>query len=294
MEELLLHTLIHLLTHTFLDTLKVLPFLYLMYLLMEFLEHKAGENIEEKIRSCGRFGPALGAVLGLVPQCGFSAMASGLYVARVITRGTLIAIFLATSDEMLLIMISQSVPASLILKVLFVKLLIGMMAGFLIDLFWKKQTHHPHEEIHHLCEKENCHCEGNLWLSALKHTLHIALFLFLITLGLDVAIHFLGEERLAATVLNLPVLGNGLAALVGLIPNCAASVVITELYLSGMISVGSMLSGLLAGSGLGMLMLFRVNEKKKDSALILALTVGIALIVGITIDLLPLETFFAL
>ncbi len=279
-----MHEMLHTLLHSVLDTLKLIPFLYLMYLGMEFLEHKAGDKVQNRIRNVGKVGPIVGSALGMVPQCGFSAMASGLFAGRIITRGTLIAIFLATSDEMLFIMISSKAPLSLILKLLLTKFIVGLLAGFAIDLLWKRKREEDEHPIHDLCEKEHCHCDENLFLSALHHTLHIGLFLLLVTVGWDLVIHFVGQDHLSATVLNLPIVGNLIATAVGLIPNCAASVVLTELYLNGALSVGAMLSGLLASSGMGMLMLFRIHPNRKESVKILLLCVAIAFAIGTVLD----------
>lgn len=278
LEEVLLDSL--------LDFLKLLPFLFLTYLLMEFLEHRAGEGMEKAIRRAGRVGPLFGGLLGVVPQCGFSAAASGLYAGRVISLGTLIAVYLSTSDEMLPIMIAEGAKASLILKLLAIKLVIGTVAGFLIDLVLrllaKKDTH---EHIHELCEHEGCHCEEGILRSALHHTLHISLFLLLIMLVLNTGIFFLGAERLTAVFSGIPVLGHLLSALVGLIPNCASSVLITKLYLEGVLSAGCMLSGLLVGSGVGLLVLFRVSRKKRDAFLVLLLLYTIGAFTGMLLDL---------
>ena len=279
LEEVLLDSL--------LDFLKLLPFLFLTYLLMEFLEHRAGEGMEKAIRRAGRVGPLFGGLLGVVPQCGFSAAASGLYAGRVISLGTLIAVYLSTSDEMLPIMIAEGAKASLILKLLAIKLVIGTVAGFLIDLCMrflaKREEEHGH--IHELCEHEGCHCEKGILRSALHHTLHISLFLLLIMLLLNTGIFFLGVERLAGVFSGIPVLGHLLSALVGLIPNCASSILITKLYLEGVLSAGCMLSGLLVGSGVGLLVLFRVSRKKRDAFLVLLLLYTIGAFTGILLDL---------
>ena len=243
MSEVILDTLI--------DSIKLVPFLFLTYLAMEYLEHKAGEKTTHMVRKAGKMGPLIGGVAGVLPQCGFSAAASNLYAGRVITLGTLIA-----------------------------KAAIGAVAGFVIDLLVRERKIHPHdhvhghgendheeeEHIHEICEHENCHCEKDgIFLSAVKHTLHITFFIIVIGFVLNTALHFVGEDVLAGLILNRPVLGPVLAGLVGLIPNCAASVTITQLYISGVISLGAMMSGLLVGAGVGLLVLFRVNPDKKKN-----------------------------
>lgn len=279
LEEVLLDTL--------LDFLKLLPFLFLTYLFMEWLEHRAGGKMETAIRRAGRVGPLFGGLLGVVPQCGFSAAASGLYAGRVISLGTLIAVYLSTSDEMLPIMIAEKAEPLLILKLLGIKLLIGVIMGFLVDLVLrlshkKKEEEHP---IHELCEHEGCHCEDGILRSALHHTLQISLFLLLVLLVLKTGIFFLGEDRLTAVFNDLPVVGHLLSALVGLIPNCVSSVLITKLYLEGVLSAGCMLSGLLVGSGVGLLVLFRINRSKKEALFILLLLFFIGAVSGMLLDL---------
>lgn len=287
-----LHMSEHALVHTVTDTLKVLPFLFLTYLLMEFLEHRAGGATERWLRGSGRVGPLLGGFLGMLPQCGFSAAASGLYTGRVITTGTLIAVFLSTSDEMLPILISSGADPWLILRLLFSKALIGAVAGFLVDAvstllrrrgIGKREEH----SIEELCERENCDCGNRFWLSAVKHTLYITLFLLVFTFALNLAIEWIGEERIGALVLNRPVLGSLLAALVGLIPNCASSIALTSLYTGGVISVGTMLSGLCVNAGVGIAILFRNNRPVRDSFRVLLILFCISVLTGILIDVTP-------
>lgn len=275
---------------TILDSLKLLPFLFLTYLLMEFLEHKASKKTVEVVEKAGRFGPILGSILGVVPQCGFSAAASNLYAGRVITMGTLLSIYLSTSDEMLPILISEAASPLLIIKILGIKVVIGMVAGFLLDIIFKarhKDEHHHHESeddhdghmhIGHMCDHEHCHCnEGNILKSACIHTLQIFAFIFVISLALNILIGFLGEDALSAFLQGHNVLSVFVAGLVGLIPNCAASVVITEMFIEGFLSFGAMMSGLLVGAGVGILILFKVNDNVKDNLRI----VGILYVVGV-------------
>ena len=277
-EEVLLDSLI--------DFGKLLPFLFLTYLLMEFLEHRAGEGMENAIRRAGRVGPLFGGLLGVVPQCGFSAAASGLYAGRVISLGTLIAVYLSTSDEMLPILIAEGASPLLIVKLLATKLLIGAAAGFIIDAVVRLlHREHTDEPLPELCEAAHCHCERGIRRSALHHTLTIGAFLLLVMVLLNTAIFFLGEDRLAAVFSTVPVVGHLLAALVGLIPNCASSVLITKLYLEGVISAGCMLSGLLVGSGVGLLVLFRVSRKKKEALFVLVLLFLIGAASGMLLDL---------
>jgi len=265
--------------------LKLVPFLFLTYLAMEFMEHKTGAKAQNIIKKAGKFGPVLGGLLGIVPQCGFSAAASNLYAGRVITVGTLVAIYLSTSDEMLPILFSAKAPASEIAVILLTKAVIGMVAGVVIDLLIKRKDD-DHDHIHDICEDENCHCEDGIFRSALKHTLHITFFILLVTLVLNLVLHNGGEEVLANVLLNRPVLGPVLAGLVGLIPNCAASVVITQLYVSGAMNFGAAMAGLLCGSGVGLLVLFRINHDKKENFKILGLVYGIGVVAGILLGLI--------
>lgn len=285
-----LHHAGHVLLHSLTDTFKLLPFLYLTYLFMEFLEHKSGDAAGKLLRRSGKVGPLIGGALGAVPQCGFSAAASGLYAGRLVTVGTLLAVYLSTSDEMLPILIAGGAKLPFTLAVLGVKILVGVAVGFLVDLVFRlirRSETAPEPQIEELCEREHCDCGDHFALSALKHTLHIAGFLFLVTLLLTAGVELVGEERLAGLVLNRPVLGNLLASLVGLIPNCASSVVLTELHLEGVISIGSMLSGLLVNAGVGILVLFRNNRPVWDSLRVLAILWCVGMLTGLLIDLTP-------
>ncbi len=270
---------------TLLDVVKLLPFLFLTYLAMEYLEHKTGDKAELLVKKAGRFGPVIGGVLGIVPQCGFSAAASNLYAGRVISLGTLMAIYLSTSDEMLPILISEQVSFWLIVKILLAKAVIGMVAGLIIDFLLRKKGLEQHEHIHDICEHEHCHCEKGIFRSALSHTAQITFFILIITFALNLILYFVGEDALANLILSKPVVGPLLASLVGLIPNCAGSVVITQLYLEKVIGIGSAMAGLLTGSGVGLLVLFRVNHNRKENLRILGLLYGIGVLAGIVIEL---------
>ena len=283
-----MHNVIHFIEHVTIDTLKLVPFLFLTYLVMEALEHKAGDKTHKVVKKAGRLGPVVGSLLGALPQCGFSAAASNLYAGRVVTLGTLIAIYLSTSDEMLPIMVSENVPFSTILGILGIKVIIGMAAGLVIDviLSGKKEEHH---HIHEMCEEENCHCEKGIWMSALIHTLHITVYILLINIALELLIHTIGEEVLSQMILNKPIVGPLIAGLVGMIPNCASSVIITRLYLEGALGLGAMMSGLLVNAGVGVVVLFRVNKDKKENLKILGLMYAIGVVAGIVLGFLPIQ-----
>lgn len=282
------HILLHTLEHSVMDSVKLLPFLFLTYLLMEFLEHHAGNTMQKRIGAAGRFGPVWGGLLGVVPQCGFSAAASSLYAGRVITVGTLLAIYLSTSDEMLPILISRAVPAVTIAKILGTKVLLAVASGFVAEFFYVKIFGRKEKEmdIHVVCEEEKCHCEDGIFVSALKHTLRIFFYIFLISVVLNGAVEIIGEETLARAFTAVPVVGEAVAALIGLIPNCASSVVITELYLDGIIGAGAMMSGLLVNAGVGLPVLLRLNRNAKQNAGIIAALYGLGVFWGVIIELL--------
>lgn len=279
---------LHFIEHITIDTLKLVPFLFLTYLLMEALEHKAGEKTHNVVKKAGRLGPVVGSLAGALPQCGFSAAASNLYAGRVITLGTLMAIYLSTSDEMLPIMISEKVPFATILGILGIKVFVGMMAGLLIDVVLSGRGD-DHHHIHEMCEDENCHCEKGILVSALIHTLHITIFILLINFMLELLLNTIGEEVLGQMILNRPIVGQLIAGLVGLIPNCASSVVITQLYLEEALSLGAMMSGLLVNAGIGVLILFRVNKDRKENIKIVCLLYVIGVLAGIGLGFLPIQ-----
>lgn len=328
----------HAFEHAFIDTLKLVPFLFVTYLAMEALEHYASSKSIAAVRRAGTAGPIIGALLGVVPQCGFSAAAATLYSARVITLGTLFAVFLSTSDEMLPIMIAAQAPAGFIAEVLAIKALCGLIAGFAIDVVLRLR-HHAVEamRIRDLCERDHCGCDdeddalqehgggvagriddrdgghlngkesgaeasrasdghddahshdhshghahgfGAIAKSSLVHTLQVTLFIFLVSLALEIVIDGVGEDALASFISANSNLSVVVSAIVGLIPNCAASVVLTELYLEGALSTGAMLAGLLVSAGVGLLVLFRANRPMHENFLIVAGLVACGVVFG--------------
>lgn len=268
------------------DTAKLLPFLFLTYLVMEYLEHKTGEKSARMMGKAGRFGPLFGAAAGVVPQCGFSAAASSLFSGGVITVGTLLAIFLSTSDEMLPIFLSEAVRIPTILKILLTKAAIGAVTGLLIDFLFRslEAGRGKEKDIHDLCTHEHCHCEDGILKSALNHTLRIAVFIFLVSFGIGLMIESAGEAAISGFLSNQPVLGVFLAGVIGLIPNCASSVVITELYLQGLLGAGQMMSGLLVGAGVGILVLFRTNQNLRENLKITGILYGAGVLWGLLIE----------
>ncbi len=281
----MLHAVEHAAAHTIEDSVLVILILFLTYLAMEYLEHGTGGKLQLLMRKSGRLGPVVGALAGVVPQCGFSAAASNLYAGRVITMGTLLSVYLSTSDEMLPVMLSAHAPVDMIAGILLVKVLAGMTAGLLIDLLCGHQRE-EHEPIHEICRQEHCGCERGIFRSALIHTLQVGMFLLLISFVLNLVLEILGEDVLAGFLLNRPIAGPLVAGIVGFIPNCAASVAITELYLEGLIGVGSLLSGLLVGAGVGLLVLFRVNRSRSENCKIVAILYLVGVLVGIAAEFL--------
>lgn len=269
---------------TLLDSIKLIPFLYLTFFVMELLEHKFSEKSDVAMQKSGKLGPLFGGILGGFPQCGFAVGATNLYARRIISVGTLIAVYLSTSDEMLPILISRQVDISVMLKIVGLKMLIGVAFGFAIDFLLRNKPIDKHSDIHDFCEKEHCHCEDKIWFSTLKHTLNIIFFITLVTFLLNSVIYYFSEESIKRIFLLNSFLAPFLSGLIGLIPNCAASVVLTELYLSGTITLGSAMAGLLSGSGVALLVLFKVNENKKTSFKILLSMYAIGVACGIIID----------
>ena len=253
---------------------------------MEFLEKKAGKKTNLWLEKAGKAGPVVGGILGVIPQCGMSAVASNLYAGKIISVGTLLAIYLSTSDEMLPIMISRSVDAFTIVKVLGVKVVIAIGAGLFVDFIYHilKKEKYQEMKIHDFCEHEHCHCEDGILKSAFRHTVQIFLFLFFITIILNIGIEVIGEEQIAGFILNKPIAGPALAGIIGLIPNCAASVGITQMFLDGLMSFGTMLAGLLVGAGVGSLVLLRVNENKAESFKIIGILYLIGVLCGIMLN----------
>ena len=278
--------LVDILLDALIDTAKLVPFLFVTYLAMEALERVAGSKTSEMVERAGHAGPLIGALLGAFPQCGFSAAAATLYAGRVVTLGTLIAVFLATSDEMIPIMIAEQADPVLVLKILGVKVTVGMVMGFVIDavayLMRRNATGELH--IHEICEADHCHCHddsGGVLRSALNHTLQVTLFIFLVSLVLTAAVELVGEDRFAQFLVANPELSVVASALVGLIPNCAASVIITELYLEGSLGFGAAMAGLLVSAGIGLLVLFRTNRRLRENAGIVVLLFAIGVVWGL-------------
>ncbi len=273
--------------HAILDTLKIILFLFAAYLIMEFIEHKASKRLESSIKAAGKLGPLIGGAVGALPQCGFSAVAANFYAGRVISAGTLIAVFLSTSDEMLPVMLSGNIPPLKILGILSYKVAVGIGIGFIIDAALRFMHKEKTEiDIDEICENDNRHCEKGILHSALHHTLTIGTFILLVTLLINTLVLFIGEENLTRIFYDKPFIAHLTAAVFGLIPNCAASVALSEFCISGYITVGTMLSGLFSGAGVGLLVLFRVNKRVRENITILLTLVVCATVFGMLADLL--------
>ena len=255
------HDVLDVLLDGLLDSLEILPFLFVTYLVMEWIEHRTGDGVEKAVAKAGKLGPLVGGALGLVPQCGFSAMAAGLYAGRVVSVGTVLAVFLATSDEMIAVLLGEHIAAHKIFIILGIKFTVAVVMGFLADLFLRRRREPL--QVEHFCHEEHCHCEHGILRSALRHTLQIFAFVLLFNLLLGFLLELWGEDNMAALMRDTPVLGECIAALIGLVPNCAASVAIATMYAKGVISAGAMLAGLLTGAGAGLLVLFRTSRNIK-------------------------------
>ena len=308
------------------DTLKLIPFLFVTYLAMEALEHFASNKVREAVERAGTAGPVVGALLGALPQCGFSAMAATLFSGRVVTAGTLVAVILSTSDEMIPVFVAHQQPASRMLSIIAIKVVLGIVAGLLLDVALRllHRDGDGHAHIHELCEREHCHCEEadeldddeghdgrgdhndhhndhdghhehahhhghshshhGAWgivRSACVHTIQVTAFIFLISLLFGLIIEGLGVDSIRSMLAYHPVRATFIAALVGLIPNCGASVAIAELFLDGTLATGPMLAGLLSSGGVGLLVLWRTNADARQNVYVTLLVYGVAVLAGL-------------
>lgn len=342
---------VHLVEHALEDTLPLVPFLFVTYLALEALEHAAGSRATALVRRAGAAGPVVGALLGIIPQCGFSAMAATLYAGRVITLGTLAAVFLSTSDEMLPLLVAEHVDPGRLAAILLCKALVALITGVVIDALLRlvKRNARLHaaarrltarragepdlvdemaeagegvEHIHRLCEQDRCGCDdvdeghghgsadahgaghahdaahgcacghdhghshghggaASIVRSALSHTIQVTAFIFVTTLILVVVLETVGEDALATLLSANKGLAVFAAALVGLVPNCAASVVVTQLYLEGVLGFGPLMAGTLVAAGVGFLVLFRANRNVRENLVILAMLFAAGVLWGL-------------
>ncbi|MBO4982930.1 MAG: arsenic efflux protein [Clostridia bacterium] len=282
-----MHELWHPFFHACIDTLKAIPFLFLAYLLMEFIEHKASSKMENTLSKMGRGGPFVGSLLGCIPQCGFSATASNLYTAGLVTEGTLIAVFLATSDEAIPILISNPNSYGSIWKIIVAKIIIGVVIGFGIDIALKllKIKKSPVD----MCKDCGCEKEEGIWKPTLIHTLKTTLFIFIVNIIIGYAIHLLGEDRLSEIMLSGHYAQPFITAIFGLIPNCAISSAITTLYINGSLSFGATISGLCSGAGVGLAVLLKANPIKKENLRIILTMYLASSLIGLLLMLLNIN-----
>lgn len=270
-----------------LDTLGTLPFLFIAFLIIEFLEHHAQEKVNNIFIKAKKTGPIIGSLLGCVPQCGFSVLSANLYTGGIITLGTLIAVFLSTSDEAVILLATQPGAASEIFRLMLTKVIIAIVAGYSVDLIRRLCRRTDSGKVSDICDHEHCGCHDHkgIFVPALIHTGKVFAFLMLFTVALNFAIALLGAQRLSALLLSNSVLQPFLAALIGFIPNCASSVLLTQLYLEGALSFGSVVAGLCTGAGAGLLVLFRENRHAKDNLKIIAILYISAVIPGMILQL---------
>lgn len=333
------------------DTLVLVPFLFVTYLVLESLEHAAGARVAAVVRKAGAAGPIVGGILGVLPQCGFSAMGATLFAGRVVTLGTLLAVFLSTSDEMLPLLVAEQVDLGLVGRILAAKAAIGIVVGLAADAILRLVAHRGHAHgadslvdglseagagvghIHELCERDHCRCEddeddeharepheahdhghgygpghdhgyghdhahdhaghehargtsgmlGSVVRGAVSHTVQVTVFIFVTTLVLSALLDTLGEEAIASILGSNAVVATFVSALVGLIPNCAASIVITQLYLDGALGLGPMMAGTLVAGGAGFLVLFRTNRNVRENVCVLAILLAVGIVSGLVI-----------
>ena len=274
--------LLDIIADTLLYSLKLLPFLFLTFIIMELFEHKLGNKANERLKKANKVGPLFGSLLAVIPQCGISASATNFYITRVISLGTLISVYLSTSDEMLPILISEKVDISIILKFLSFKVVIGMICGFVIDFIYRNKKK---EDIHEFCNDEHCDCEHGILKSSIKHTLNVIIYIIIFSFLLNIILHYYGESFLEKILMKNSPFGVFISSLIGLIPNCSSSIILTELYLKGLLSFGKVMAGLLVNAGVGLLILVKYNKDKKDTIKIIGILLIIGIISGLLLDI---------
>ena len=279
--------------HGLFETLKIIPFLLIAYIVMELIEHKASDKVRAFLTRSGSLGPLVGGALGAIPQCAFSAVASNLYAGRIITFGTLVAVFLSTSDEMLPLLIGSGADPVRIIVIICYKLTVGIAVGFLINLYLRmtKGKRRP-INVEDICEEEGCHCEKGIFISALIHTAKITVLILLVTLAVNCAVYFIGADALGAVLGKLPGIAHLISAFIGLVPGCATSVALTSLAISGVITDGVMLAGLFSGAGIGLFVLLKVNKSWRENLVIMTVLVLTGFAFGLLYDLLGVGGWF--
>lgn len=267
---------------TLIDGLKLIPFLFVAFLIIELFEHKFSEHTKNTISKSGKFGPLFGSVLGAFPQCGFSVVATNLYVTRIVTLGTLISIYLSTSDEMIPVLLSGDVPLITVLKIVLVKVVLGFLLGFIIDFIYRPKKK---KEDFHICESEDCDCEDSIIKSTIIHTLKTTCYILLVTFILNTLFEYIGEDNIKSLMVDNKILAPFVASLIGLIPNCGASVVISSLFVEEVITFGTVMAGLLTNAGISLIVLFKSNKNIKENIAITALIYSLGVLVGILFNL---------
>ncbi len=269
------------------DSFKMLPFLFIAFLIIEFLEHRAQDKIKHLFTRAGAAGPAVATLLGCIPQCGFSVLSANLYTSGIITLGTLIAVFLSTSDEAVILLATAHNGAYELFKLLVTKIVIALLFGYIIYFIEKKKHKSHHHHSHDLCEHDHCGCHehGGVLRPALIHTAKVFGFLLLFTIIIDLAVSLIGTEALSHLLLSDSVFQPLLAAVIGFIPNCASSVLLTQLYIEGTLNFGSLIAGLCTNAGAGMLILFRDRSKIKENLKVMGILYLCSVIPAIIIHL---------
>ena len=267
-----------------LDTSRIVPFLFAAFLALEALEHYSGGFMNRALGKASKAGPALGALFGCVPQCGFSAAAANLYAGGVISLGTLLAVFLSTSDEAVLILLGHPQSRLLIGQLLLGKVLFGIGIGYAVDLLFRRKREEKH--IEDLCHGCGCSDHSGILRPALRHTLKLTIYVFVFNFGLNLLLSFIGMDRLSLLLGKDRLFQPFITALLGLIPNCASSIFITELYLAGGLSAAAAMAGLCAGAGVGLVVLFRENRPVRQNFQILGLLYLSSALVGLVLELI--------
>lgn len=277
----------HVIEHSFKDLVVIIPFLFAVFLFIEFVEHKGSEKMGKALTKLGAFGSVGGAILGCVPQCGFSVMASNLYAGRLISMGTLVAVFISTSDEAIPLMLASPEHIGSVWKLILCKVIIAVVAGIAVDIVVKAFSKGKEEnaDFENICTDCGCGCHS-IWYSAFKHTLEISIFILIVNILLGGAIEIIGEDAISKVLMTNSVFQPFLAAIIGFIPNCAASVLLTNLYIEGMVSFGSCVAGLCTGAGVGLVVLFKANKNLKQNFAIVGVLYVVSVISGLIINLI--------
>lgn len=266
------------------ETLLLLPFLFGTYLVLEALEAKAGSALERLLGRARSVGPVVGALAGAVPQCGVSAAASSLYAGGVITAGSLLAVFLSTSDELVPVLISARAPAGLMVKIVGLKVACGAAVGCAVGAAQALFGHRRRKaSVVELCEHSRCGCREHrgIVVPALIHTAEIFVFIVLVSGAIELAMHFFGEDCLEKLRLTRPVFGELAAGALGMVPNCAVSVAAAKLYLSGAMSAGALMASSFTGSGLGLLVLLRTNRDWRENVFMVLAVYAAGVLLGL-------------